>query len=118
MHFALSRETVLVWVYSGKSSNISLRVVEGEEFKMDEEVIEEVILRGNSVLINNLASFSKYKSFVEAGFVSILVAPLKRRKEVHGLLGVFCRSGRSFSSKDLDYFKKYNDVNGQKFARN
>ena len=95
-------ETVLVWVYSGKSSNISLRVMEGQEFKMDEEVIEEVVLRGNSVLINNLASFSKYKSFAEAGFVSILVAPLKRRKEVYGLLGVFCRSGRNFSSKDLE----------------
>ncbi len=95
-------ETVLVWVYSGKSSNISLRVVEGEEFKMDDEAIEEVILRGNSVLINNLASFSKYKSFVEAGFVSILIAPLKRRNEVYGLLGVFCRFGRNFSSKDLD----------------
>ena len=95
-------ETVLVWVYSGKSSSTSLRVVEGEEFKMDDEAIEEVVLRGNSVLINNLASFSRYKSFVEAGFVSILIAPLKRRKEVHGLLGVFCRSGRSFSSKDLD----------------
>lgn len=95
-------ETVLVWVYSGKSSNTSLRVVEGEEFKMDEEAIEEVILRGNSVLINNLASFSKYKNFVKAGFVSILIAPLKRRTEVYGLLGVFCRSGRNFSSKDLD----------------
>lgn len=95
-------ETVLVWVYSGKFSRTSLRVVEGGEFKMDEEVIEEVILRGNSVLINNLASFSKFKSFVKAGFVSILIAPLKRRKEVYGLLGVFCRSGRNFSSKDLD----------------
>ncbi|MDO9573628.1 MAG: GAF domain-containing protein, partial [Candidatus Contubernalis sp.] len=95
-------ETVLVWVYSGKSSSTSLRVVEGEDFKMDEEAIDEVVLRGNSVLINNLASFSRYKSFVEAGFVSILIAPLKRRKEVYGLLGVFCRSGRNFSSKDLD----------------
>ncbi|MBU2495010.1 MAG: sensor domain-containing diguanylate cyclase [Candidatus Omnitrophica bacterium] len=95
-------ETVLVWVYSGKSSSTSLRVVEGEEFKMDEEVIDEVVLRGNSVLINNLASFSRYKNFVEAGFVSILIAPLKKRNEVYGLLGVFCRSGRNFSSKDLD----------------
>ncbi|MFA5393609.1 MAG: sensor domain-containing diguanylate cyclase [Candidatus Ratteibacteria bacterium] len=95
-------ETVLVWVYSGKSSTTSLRVVEGEEFKMDDEALEEVILRGNSVLINNLASFSKYKSFVDAGFASILIAPLKRRNEVHGLLGVFCRTGRNFTSKDLE----------------
>ncbi|MDO9574177.1 MAG: sensor domain-containing diguanylate cyclase, partial [Candidatus Contubernalis sp.] len=95
-------ETVLVRVYSGRASNLSLRVVEGEEFTMDDEVIEEVILRGNSVLINNLASFSKYKSFVEAGFVSILIAPLKRRQEVNGLIGIFCRSGRNFTSRDLD----------------
>jgi diguanylate cyclase (GGDEF)-like protein len=95
-------ETVLVRVYSGKANNLSLRVVEGEEFTMDDEIVEEVVLRGNPVLINNLTSFSKYKSFVEAGFVSVLIAPLKRRREVNGLLGIFCRSGRNFTSRDLD----------------
>ncbi len=94
---------LLLQVYSTGEQKFFTRIIRGkEEFELGEELIEEIILQGNSVLINNLVHSPRYHSFAERGYRSLLIAPLKVREENIGLIGALAKEERNFTGRDLD----------------
>jgi len=98
----LNVKFLLLQVYSTDEQKFFTRILRGkEEFELNDEVIEEIILQGNSALINNLSNFPKYRNFAEKGYKSFLIAPLKVREENIGLIAALSRERRNFTGKDL-----------------
>ncbi len=94
---------LLLQVYSTGEQKFFTRIIRGkEEFELGDDIIEDIILQGNSALINNLANFPRYRSFAEKGYRSLLIAPLKAREESIGLISALAREERNFTGRDLD----------------
>jgi len=96
------QQTVILQLFGEKFA----RVIRGKEIVVPDKVLEEVVMKGHPVLINNTGSFPEYRTFADQGVSSLLMAPLVRRSEVFGFLGVFSgKSERRFSPKDLDLLR-------------
>ncbi|MCM8769048.1 MAG: sensor domain-containing diguanylate cyclase [Candidatus Omnitrophica bacterium] len=96
------QETVILQLFGEKF----YRVVRGNEVEVTQEVLEEVVIRGHPVLINNTGSFSEYQRFNQQKIQSMIIAPLVRSRDVIGLLGVFSgQPDRRFTSRDLDLLR-------------
>ncbi|MBA7557807.1 hypothetical protein ES705_50579 [subsurface metagenome] len=95
---------LLLQVYSTDEQKFFTRIIRGkkEEFELSEDIIEDIILQGNSALINNLANFPRYRNFAKKGYTSFLIAPLKVRGESIGLIATLSKEKRNFSGRDLD----------------
>ena len=94
---------LLLQVYSTDEQKFFIQIIRGkEEFELSEDIIEDIILQGNSALINNLANFPRYRNFARMGYTSFLIAPLKVRGESIGLIAALSREKRNFSGRDLD----------------
>ena len=94
---------LLLQVYSTDEQQFFTQIIRGkEELGLSEDIIEDIILQGNSALINNLANFPRYHNFAKKGYTSFLIAPLKVRGESIGLIAALSKEKRNFSGRDLD----------------
>ena len=103
-----SADTLVLQLYSDEESRFFMRIEEGgEDIPLGEELPLEVIQDGKSRLINNLSQFPNYSELDEAGFTSMIVAPLNRfetwvqRKSI-GFTAVLSKERRDFTSSELD----------------
>ena len=94
---------LVLQVYSTDEQKFFTQIVRGEKnFELSEDIIEDIILQGNSALINNLDNFPRYRNFARNGYTSLLIAPLKVREESIGLIAALSKEKRTFSGKDLN----------------
>ncbi len=79
-----------------------VRFVRGaQDVNLGDEVYNEVVYRGKSLLINNLARYPQYASLAEQGILSVVLAPLTLHGRAIGLIGACTRVQRGFTSRDL-----------------
>jgi diguanylate cyclase (GGDEF)-like protein len=98
----LDADVAVLQVYSDEQHHFFMRAESGGiDVKFSDEVVEDVLHKGMCRLINSLESYQRYSDMAEAGYTSMVVAPIKRRHQPLGLLGVFSTSGRDFTGKDL-----------------
>ncbi|MFH0796704.1 MAG: sensor domain-containing diguanylate cyclase [Candidatus Omnitrophota bacterium] len=96
-------DNLILQVYSSEERRYFTLVVKGNEsVDLGEEILEDVILSGNSALVNNTESFSRYRFLGTKGYSSFLAAPLKHRGESIGLLAALGKKKGAFTSRDLD----------------
>ncbi len=99
----LQVDVIILQLYSDEQQSFFMRVIKGrEELTLGEQIKEDVIKKGQSHLINDLASFPKYKFLSEQGIRSLIVAPLRRRKKIVGLIGGLADKPRDFTGEELD----------------
>ena len=99
----LQVDVIILQLYSDEQQDFFMRVIKGrKELTLGEQIKEDVIKKGQSHLINDLASFPKYKFLSEQGIKSLIVAPLRRRKKVIGLIGGLADKPRDFTGEELD----------------
>jgi diguanylate cyclase (GGDEF)-like protein len=98
----LDADVAVLQVYSDEQHQFFMRAESGGiDVKFSDEVVEDVLHKGMCRLINNLESYQRYSDMADAGYTSMVVAPIKRRHHPMGLLGVFSSSGRDFTGKEL-----------------
>jgi len=98
----IKADNLILQVYSSEERRYFTLVVKGSEaVDLGEDILEDVILSGNSALINNTQSFSRYRFLSAKGYSSFLAAPLKHRGESIGLLAALGREKGAFTSRDL-----------------
>jgi serine phosphatase RsbU (regulator of sigma subunit) len=73
----------------------------GADIRLGEEIHQEVLQRGKSILINDIGHYPRYAPLHRQGLTAMLVAPFKHADRVIGLIGAFTRSERAFSGRDL-----------------
>jgi hypothetical protein len=66
-----------------------------------EQLYEEVVGRGRSLLVNDLAHYPRYVSLSEQGLQAMVVAPFRSRGRVIGFVGAFTRGAAGFSGREL-----------------
>ncbi len=99
----LQVDVIILQLYSDEQQDFFMRVIKGrKELTLGEQIKEDVINKGQSHLINDLSSFPKYKFLSEQGITSLIVAPLRRRKKVIGLIGGLADKPRDFTGEELD----------------
>ncbi len=99
----LQVDVIILQLYSDEQQDFFMRVIKGrKELTLGEQIKEDVINKGQSHLINDLSSFPKYKFLSDQGITSLIVAPLRRRKKVIGLIGGLADSPRDFTGEELD----------------
>jgi diguanylate cyclase (GGDEF)-like protein len=98
---------VTLQLYSDEEERFFMRIEQGgTDIDLGDEIRTEVIEKGQSRLFNELDAFNKYSELKEAGYRSIIVAPLtKVKKEAGqgsiGLVSALTRERRDFSSQEL-----------------
>ena len=99
----LQVDVIILQLYSDEQQDFFMRVIKGrKELTLGEQIKEDVINKGQSHLINDLSSFPKYRFLSEQGIKSLIVAPLRRRKKVIGLIGGLADKPRDFTGEELD----------------
>jgi len=99
----LEVDVIILQLYSDEQQNFFMRVIKGrEDLTLGEQLKEDVIKKGQSHLINDLDSFPKYKFLSKQGIRALIVAPLRRRKKVIGLIGALADKPRDFTGEELD----------------
>ena len=100
----LKVENVILQLYSDEERKFFMRVLKGrKEIELADRILkEDVIEEGRSHLINNLISFPFYKVLYEQGFRSFIVAPLRRRNRIIGLIAALSEKEGEFTSQKLD----------------
>ncbi|MBU0478010.1 sensor domain-containing diguanylate cyclase [bacterium] len=99
----LQVDVIILQLYSDEQQDFFMRVIKGrKELTLGEQIKEDVINKGQSHLINDLSSFPKYKFLSDQGIKSLIVAPLRRRKKVIGLIGGLADKPRDFTGEELD----------------
>ncbi len=94
-------ETVVLQLFGDKF----VRVVKGKDIDLPPEILEEAVLKGSPSLVNNPGAFERYKKLTEKNVSSFLIAPLKIKENITGILGIFSFGKRNFTSKDLDLLR-------------
>ena len=109
----LEVKTLVLQLYSDEESRFFMRIEEGgADIGLGNEIVEEVIHDGKSRLINNLSHFPRYSELAEAGYASLVVAPLNRieaggaRKSI-GLIAALTKERRDFTSYELNLLSTF-----------
>ncbi len=98
----LNVDVAVLQVYSDEENKFFMKAeAGGHDIKFCDNAVDDVLEKGMSRLINDLSSYSRYSEIADAGYTSMLMAPLKRRSDTVGLLGVLSTSGRHFTDKEL-----------------
>ena len=98
----LDVDVAVLQVYSNEENKFFMKAeAGGHDIKFCDNAVDDVLEKGMSRLINDLSSYSRYSEIADAGYTSMLMAPLKRRSDTVGLLGVLSTSGRHFTDKEL-----------------
>lgn len=82
-----------------------VRVIKGREIRIPLEMLEEVVLKGHPVLINNTSSFPQYKTFSDQNVKSFIISPLHKKNVLIGVLCVFSFEETQFTLKELNLLK-------------
>jgi len=82
-----------------------VRVERGEKIKLAEEIVEDAVLKGHPVLVNNTGSFQEYEFYHQQGISSFLIAPLTHQNRTIGLIGIFSKKKRFFKPRDLELLR-------------
>jgi len=93
-------EIIVICLFGGRF----LRKVIGEDI-VDTYILEEISIKGKPLLINNTGSFSLYKNLAKKGITSFIISPLYSRKVIAGIVGIFSRKNRKFSTKELELLR-------------
>lgn len=72
---------------------------------LDKEVRHKVY--GRPVLVNDVRHYSDYRPLVSLGITGVLIAPLRIKKQVLGLLALFTRKVARFTASDLDLLSTF-----------
>lgn len=102
----LNADIAVLFLYDDKTKMITHRIYGGsEQFDVDRPVLERVIEKGTSVLINRLSpehtEYVKYKTLYNQGFKSTMIAPVKIKDRTIGLLGIFTQSNVDYTGEEL-----------------
>ena len=102
----LSVDISAIQLFAGENPTPTTEIFRGaEKIDIDREVYEKGVLRGSSILINDLSplhsEYERYRSLCEQGFKSLLIAPLRVRGDVVGLLGAFSATEHDFTGEEL-----------------
>ena len=98
----LDVDVAVLQVYSSEENKFFMKAeAGGENIQLCDNAVEDVLEKGTSRLINNLSAYPRYSEMADNGYTSMLMAPLKRRSDSVGLLGVLSTSGRHFTDKEL-----------------
>ncbi|NQT20295.1 MAG: SpoIIE family protein phosphatase [Planctomycetes bacterium] len=85
-----------------QSGEESVTFVRGaSEVALGDEVYNEVVHKGKSLLINNLSRYPQYAKLEQQGVRSVIVAPLMLHGRSIGLIGACTRTHRGFTSRHL-----------------
>lgn len=109
----LKTEALVLQLYSDNENRFFMRIEEGgTDIDLGDELLQEVIEDGKSRLVNNLSLFPKYSKLTQAGFASLVVAPLNRierggRRKSIGLIAALTKQRRDFSSYELGLLTSY-----------
>lgn len=109
----LKTEALVLQIYSDKENRFFMRIEEGgTDIELGEELLTEVIEEGKSRLVNNLALFPRYGGLTQAGFASLVVAPLHRievggRRKSIGLIAALTKQRRDFTGFELDLLNSF-----------
>lgn len=99
----LKVDILFLELYSDEEQKYFARIYEGEsEIPVGEKLREDVIQRGQSHLINNLHSFPRYRDLSDKGYISLIVAPLKRKDRHMGMIGAVTKKPHDFRAAELD----------------
>jgi len=93
-------ETIVICLFGGKF----LRKVIGEDI-VDTDILEEISIKGKPLLINNTGSFPLYRNLAKKGITSFIISPFYSRKVITGVIGIFSRKNRKFSTKELELLR-------------
>ncbi len=103
VHELFPQETVFLEVYSDEEMNLFTSLYRGEKRVDPGEVLrEEVVLKTQYKLINNLETFPRYKYLAQQGVSSLMMTPLLKKGKGMGLLGVFTHRSYNFTPRELD----------------
>lgn len=98
----LKVDVAVLQVYSDEQNKFFMKAEAGGlDINFCDNVVEDVLGKGMSRLLNDLSSYPRYFEMADAGYTSMLIAPLKRRSDPMGLLGVLSKTGRYFTDKEL-----------------
>lgn len=101
VHDLLEVDVSLIEVFPEPGEE-AVRFVRGaSEVVFGDEVYNEVVHKGKSLLINNLARYPQYAALQEQGVRSVIIAPLTLRGRSIGLIGACANTRRSFTSREL-----------------
>lgn len=93
-------ETIVICLFGGRF----LRKVIGEDI-VDTDILEEISIKGKPLLINNTGSFPLYRNLAKKGITSFIISPFYSRKVITGVIGIFSRKNRKFSTKELELLR-------------
>lgn len=93
-------EIIVVYLFGGRF----LKKVIGEDI-VPPKVLEEVVIKNQPFLVNNTSSFPPYQDLSKNGITSFIIAPFKSREVTSGVVGIFSKSKRKFTLKDLDLLR-------------
>lgn len=70
------------------------------------ETVREKVL-GRPVLVNDVRHYEEFREFGSLGIVGMLIAPLRIKEQVLGMLALFTREEASFTATDLDLLSTF-----------
>jgi diguanylate cyclase (GGDEF)-like protein len=79
-----------------------ISVNNGLSLQIPIEFFDEIAMGSGPFLINNLSSFPKYNFLAEQEIKSFMIAPLLRKKDPIGILGIFSTVEKQYSQKHLE----------------
>ncbi len=103
LHRILAVDATIIEVLAdpdGDSEAISLS--SGADIALGDEIHDEVLGKGKSILINEIGHYPRYAALHRQGLTAMLVAPFRHEERILGLIGAFTRSERAFSGSDLN----------------
>ena len=77
------------------------------EVALGDEVYNEVVRMGKSLLINNLAWYPQYAKLEKQGVRSMIAAPLTLHRRAIGLIGACTRTRRGFTGRHLRQLQSF-----------
>ncbi len=102
----LAVDIAVLFLVEPETGEVKHRIYKGvENLEIDKPVLNRVLCKGASVLINGLSpahsQFNNFTGLYEQGFQSVMIAPIRIKERIMGLLGVFTRSQSDFTGADL-----------------
>jgi diguanylate cyclase (GGDEF)-like protein len=102
----LSVDTAALFLCDQNTQIITQQISDGDKgFEVDRPILERTIQKGTSLLVNQLSpnhtEFRSFRRLYDQGFKSLMIAPIRMKDKITGLLGVFSRSGNDFTGTEL-----------------
>ena len=97
----LNPDILVTYLLSPELGGEEIKLVKGaEHFELPDILLDHVLEKGRSLLINDLSPYPKYDSLRHRGIDSMAISPFRTRHKTLGLIAAFNKKGKDFTSHE------------------